>query len=691
MHRQGVLAILIGVTLAGCPGGARRQAATAPPASAPLAAGAPELVLARDETPPKVCKEVPASRPERDQGIDAYLRGTTDAAVARFTAAMRAWPGDRAAAALRGAAQGKMAEENVAASAKAQTAQVVTLQLPRLDRVPGSISISDPKVRLIVESQKTNLITDQETWLKSNGLVSREVRSRDQPPGHVATVVRGVPLRVIFRSPDHDVAGYLFTLVVSAPRMRPLLFDVSQLVGMDRREITFAQLVGGILVVQLAYNGYAKDSGGRNGYLLAFDPDSGRLLWMSDPLVGNLTNFAVLGRSIVTGYGFTGEPDFLHVVDLGTGAIEQKVKLKSAPEYILVKDERLYVRTYDTDYVFRGQQPFPSTPGAALETLVDARSLPAMDSDARCWIRAGADAIDRHDDSALTEAMDELRKRFGDSWITVAFERLSAGARAGAPSIDLSLADLIRIAAPPWRYALVSSRPVPPGAPPSLLKISGVRADPVRSMAKRPFVPGKPSFIAPVERGALPPGAPPEIPSAYGTEHLRAIIPSGDRLLLVYGGRYLVSVLERRVEHLYDLDLLRQPPDPNPQWSQFAVQDVTFAQVLDDTLYVCNGGGSYAKEVHGKKGFVTALDVATGQLIWRSEPLVCNATFAMAGDYLVTGYGFTDEPDNLFLLRRADGKIMQRVRLDTGPETIALEERRIVVEAYAHHYIFELR
>ena len=68
--------------------------------------------------------------------------------------------------------------------------------------------------------------------------------------------------------------------------------------------------------------------------------------------------------------------------------------------------------------------------------------------------------------------------------------------------------------------------------------------------------------------------------------------------------------------------------------------------MVDDTLYVCNGGGSYAREVSGKKGFVTAIDLATGVLRWRSDPLVCNAaTFAIAGDYLITGYGFTDESD----------------------------------------------
>lgn len=48
----------------------------------------------------------------------------------------------------------------------------------------------------------------------------------------------------------------------------------------------------------------------------------------------------------------TAEPDFLFVLDMTTGAIVQRVALKSGPEEIVDKDGKLYVRTYDRDYVF---------------------------------------------------------------------------------------------------------------------------------------------------------------------------------------------------------------------------------------------------------------------------------------------------------------------------------------------------
>jgi hypothetical protein len=223
-----------------------------------------------------------------------------------------------------------------------------------------------------------------------------------------------------------------------------------------------------------------------------------------------------------------------------------------------------------------------------------------------------------------------------------------------------------------------------------LVKIAGRTSDPVRALDPE-FSAARPWFIAPVLRGAVPHGARADIPSSYAGEDLRAIIPNAEKLLLVYGGRYLVIVNGATPERALDLEAFRHPPKATPRWQQFAHQDVTFAQERDGVLYVCNGGGSYAREVYGKKGFLSAIDSATGKLLWRSAPLTCNATFAMLPEYLITGYGFTAEPDYVFLVRRSDGAIVQRLRLPTGPDTIELVGDRVRVETYDHTLDFELR
>ena len=60
----------------------------------------------------------------------------------------------------------------------------------------------------------------------------------------------------------------------------------------------------------------------------------------------------IRGGAILSGYGFTAEPDFLFVLDRASGRVLSKVKVASGPDYLIEKDGDLLVRTYDHDYVF---------------------------------------------------------------------------------------------------------------------------------------------------------------------------------------------------------------------------------------------------------------------------------------------------------------------------------------------------
>lgn len=455
--------------------------------------------------------------------------------------------------------------------------------------------------------------------------------------------------------------------------------------------------MGKTLIAQVTYNGYAKDSGGKNGYLAAFDSATGALAWTSAPLVSNSYETFVSGGSIVTGYGFTAEPDFLYVLDLTTGAVDQKIAVKSGPEYVRAKNDQLFVRTYDTNYVFTPREAFaPAAPPSLPSSEGNAKA--ATSADARCWVSHATAAILAKDAGALEEATSRLGSVSSDR---VLDEALRAVAKTFATPgvLDLAAAPIVVVVvAPPWQ----EQRGAPPFPAPKALHLVRTRqsaASPVRNMNPA-FVATDPFFIAPVQRGALPPGARADIPASYGMQDLHAVIPDervrepgappkDARSILVYGGRYVVLVNDAKsAERIFDLDAISHPPKASAQWKEFATEEATYAQVRDNVLYVCNGGGSYAKEVYGKKGFVSALDATTGALLWRSAPLVCNATFSVAGDYLVTGYGFTAEPDFAFLLRRTDGAIVQKVAL---PSAITRDGARVHVETYDSTLDFELK
>ena len=117
-------------------------------------------------------------------------------------------------------------------------------------------------------------------------------------------------------------------------------------------EMSHAELVGDVLYFDANYNGYASIVKGKTGYLTALDLSDGRVLWTTKNLTASFWGFIVHGEVIVAGYGFTAEPDFLYLIDRRCGKVLQTVRLKTAHEVLIARGERLYVRTYDHDYIF---------------------------------------------------------------------------------------------------------------------------------------------------------------------------------------------------------------------------------------------------------------------------------------------------------------------------------------------------
>jgi hypothetical protein len=230
--------------------------------------------------------------------------------------------------------------------------------------------------RLVQVSKKRNQITDEERWFRDNGL-SVPV-SQDAPPELAA--YRGVPLHariegepgqpalLVYQQLDAPAAYVLgvdagtgevrFAFDFSAYRTPPSAAQGAE--GLVAMEIRWAVAAGDRLYISHAHRTYAESSGGANAYVTALRIPDGALLWRSQPLVSNAHDFALVpagegGPVMIAGYGFTAEPDFLYVLDPATGAVLSKVKVDSGPDYILAKDDRIHVRTYDRDYVFRLQ------------------------------------------------------------------------------------------------------------------------------------------------------------------------------------------------------------------------------------------------------------------------------------------------------------------------------------------------
>lgn len=117
------------------------------------------------------------------------------------------------------------------------------------------------------------------------------------------------------------------------------------------QHIFYAKAENEILYVAIAHSTYA-DSSPHTGYIMAIDLNDGHVVWKSEPLMNNADSFVVAENEIICGYGFTAEEDFLHILDKQTGELVSQTPLDTKPDYIIKKDDILYVQTYNENYAF---------------------------------------------------------------------------------------------------------------------------------------------------------------------------------------------------------------------------------------------------------------------------------------------------------------------------------------------------
>ncbi len=173
----------------------------------------------------------------------------------------------------------------------------------------------------------------------------------------------------------------------------------------------------------------------------------------------------------------------------------------------------------------------------------------------------------------------------------------------------------------------------------------------------------------------------------------------GDVLFALYGrpaasARYVLAFHWKTLRFRYGFDFVNYvwPPRIAPGEREFVYEEVVWAREASGTLYVENAHWTYARSSYGRNAYITAIDLKTKNAIWRSPALVSNAnTFVVAGDYLVTGYGFTAEPDYLYLLVRRNGHVVERLRLPSAPERISRRGDKIFVRTYDHDVVVKLR
>lgn len=202
-------------------------------------------------------------------------------------------------------------------------------------------------------SIKSNEIIDTESWFSEVGDISVGYYWSDDKYTYCKSTVRDYEythLDVYDNSSDSGEGDLLYT------------FDMSDFQYMDVNKesffssyatqgIKYALIRDDVLYISTAHRTYA-DACPLTGYITAIDINTGDVIWKTEPLINNADSFDFIGDTIVAGYGFTNEPDYLKIIDIKTGALVRQVDVKNAVDYIKYKNGKLYVRCYSYDYVF---------------------------------------------------------------------------------------------------------------------------------------------------------------------------------------------------------------------------------------------------------------------------------------------------------------------------------------------------
>lgn len=168
-----------------------------------------------------------------------------------------------------------------------------------------------------------------------------------------------------------------------------------------------------------------------------------------------------------------------------------------------------------------------------------------------------------------------------------------------------------------------------------------------------------------------------EIPRAWDGHALRLVRESGGKHLLTYGRSYVAIVQGDIVERLVDLD----PPNSGLSEDERAAAQVEGAAYADGVLFVC-------RSTKSKAAHVIAVDVATGDVRWRSSPALCSGPIAVLGDYVLTDRS-PDARARVMMLRRNIGGLVQSISIDEPVLAILVDtpaQARVITKSYEHTF-----
>lgn len=117
------------------------------------------------------------------------------------------------------------------------------------------------------------------------------------------------------------------------------------------------------------------------------------------------------------------------------------------------------------------------------------------------------------------------------------------------------------------------------------------------------------------------------------------------------------------------------------------IQDIRYH---DGALYFNEACATYARDAEGQCSSLLRVNPQTGEVTWRTPPLTSNNIFIVHDPYIIAGYGFTSEPDSVYVLSQESGHVVARAGLDTAHQYLEMQNGKLYVITQNSLYTFAL-
>ena len=150
------------------------------------------------------------------------------------------------------------------------------------------------------------------------------------------------------------------------------------------------------------------------------------------------------------------------------------------------------------------------------------------------------------------------------------------------------------------------------------------------------------------------------------------------------GDNTILTIYDAEGSCLYTFDFSDFLYAEGYEGDEFVSRGLHYALIRDDILYVNYYHRTYADSCP-MNAYILAIDMNTGLIKFKTGPLVSNSdNFVIAGDYIITGYGFTNEEDYISLINCYTGNEDGRIMVKNSPEYFALSGDMLYVRCYSY-------